>query len=350
MYDENQLAHAVKDLARQCGFDLVGIAPPTPCAAAPALRQWLGRRWHASMAYMEANLDKRCTPSELVPGARSVICLAVSYAPAAGQPDDAVAVARYARGRDYHKVLKRRCHKLMDRIRAIRPDFAGRAFVDTAPVMERALARRGGLGVIGLNGCLINRELGSYVLLCEIVCTVALASDEAASGDCGRCGLCIEACPTGALGEDGLVDARKCISYLTIEHRGPIEAGLWPLMGDGVFGCDRCQSVCPHNSDVPAGDSQCFPDGELLGGADLADILAWEPAHWDRATRGSAMRRATCEMFLRNAVIAVGNGGRSSRVDLPALSRAVADLAGRFEDSEALCQWALGQLHLRGQR
>ena len=346
---ENPLADTVKDLARRCGFDLVGITSAGPCEAAPALHQWLGLGWHGDMGYMEANLDKRCSPAQLVPGARSVICLGVSYAPADGERGDAVGVARYARGRDYHKVLKRRCHKLMDEIRAICPDFAGRAFVDTAPVMERALAHRAGLGVIGLNGCLINGELGSYVFLCEIICTVALASDEAVSGDCGRCGLCIEACPTGALGENGLVDARKWISYLTIEHRGPIGSALWPLMGDGVFGCDRCQSVCPHNRTVPAGDLQGCPDGQLLGGADLADILEWAPADWDRATQGSATRRATCEMFLRNAVIAIGNGGGSRRADPAALGRAVEAVAGRFDGSVPLCRWALGQLHRREQ-
>ena len=345
MVADRELTAAVKQLALECGFDLVGISPVTPLPAAAALDTWLERRWHAEMAYMAANVAKRHSPATLVPGACSAICLAVGYAPRHEPAADWSPIARYARGRDYHKVLKRRCHKLMDRIRTIRPEFAGRAFVDTAPVMERALARRAGLGVIGLNGCLISNGRGSYVLLCEIVCNLALASDEPLSGDCGRCGRCVEACPTGALGDDALVDASKCISYLTIEHRRAIDPELWPLMGPCVFGCDACQSVCPHNRDVPPGDPVFQPTGQFPSANALTDILSWTKADWDRLTRGSAMRRATHEMFLRNAAIAVGNVGKTDCADDRALAARLSNVGEHFPNLAPLCRWALGQLH-----
>ena len=344
MSSDETLTAAVKDLAGQCGFGLVGIAPAGRSPAADALDDWLGRGWHGQMAYMATNIEKRQCPQQLVAGAESVICLAVSYAPGPEQPAGAVNVGRYARGRDYHKVLKSRCHKLMDRIREIAPGFVGRAFVDTAPVQERALARRAGLGVIGLNGCLITAEFGSYVLLCEIVCNLRLSVETPIEGDCGRCGACLEACPTAALAEGALVDARKCISYLTIEHRGAIDASLWPKMGDSIFGCDRCQAVCGHNRDLPPGDPELRGRGQLLGGAGLEDILNWRTDDWDRATRGSAMRRAPYETFLRNAIIAAGNGGGGPDADSYALREAIEALARRHEEFGPMCRWALGRL------
>lgn len=342
---DEKLTAAIKGLAGQCGFDLVGIAPAGALPAAEALNEWLGRKWHARMAYMARNVEKRRAPNVLVPGAKSVICLAVSYGPGPGLPADAVSVARYARGRDYHKVLKRRCHELMDRIGALCPPFEGRAFVDTAPVMERALARRAALGVIGLNGCLITERFGSYVLLCEIVCNLRLRAERSVEGHCSRCGACRAACPTGALGDDAMVDARKCISYLTIEHRGEIDAAQWPTMGQALFGCDRCQSVCPHNQDLPPGDAELCPDGQVLDGADLSAILNWQADDWDRATAGSPMRRATYEMFLRNALIAAGNGARARDSDGAALVRAIEALGRRDAHFQPLCRWALGQLN-----
>ena len=344
MGTDEKLTAAVKALAGPCGFDLVGIAPPGPPAAGEALNDWLGRRWHAGMAYMAANVAKRLWPGLLVAGARSVICLAVSYAPAGEAAPETPGVARYARGRDYHKVLKSRCRKLMDRIRQIAPGFVGRALVDTGPVMERALARRAGLGVIGLNGCLITARFGSYVLLGEIICNLPLAPDTPIEGDCGRCGSCLEACPTGALGDRALVDARKCASYLTIEHRGQIGEALWPRMGRWVFGCDLCQSVCPHNRDLPPGDRELRSHGQLLGGASLEEILAWRADDWDRATRGSATRRATYPMFLRNAIIAAGNGAAGQHADGGALREALEALGRRKRGLGPICQWALGQL------
>lgn len=321
MVQSQSLVSTVKALARQAGFARVGIAPAGPLPYDRQLRDWLDRGYHASMAYMAANVDKRHHAALLMEGenARSVICLAVACAPrhSAGSPpaheeEEKTFVARYARGRDYHRLLKRRCGELMDRIRRIEPGFAGRALVDTAPLSERSYAAAAGIGWIGRNGMLVAESLGSYVLLCEIVCNLALPADGPLPNRCDDCRACIRACPTGALGEDGLLDARRCISYLTIEHRGEIAPRLRSRMGGRVFGCDACQEACPHNLRVAGGDAELLADGEPLGGANLATIAAWTPRQWDRATRGSSTRRATCEMFRRNAAIALANRGRKN--------------------------------------
>lgn len=302
----DEITAAVKKLAMEASFARVGIASADADLHTERFRGWLAGGYHADMAYMERNVAKRLAPALVVDGARSVICLAVGYASDDTRAGDAF-VARYARGRDYHKVLKKRCRRLMDQIRGIAPEFAGRAFVDSGPVAERALAAAAGLGWIGRNGCLVAPGLGSYVLLCEIVCNLALTPDGPIASQCTDCNACVAACPTGAIVEEGLVDCRRCISYLTIENRGEIAADLRPLMGTRVFGCDTCQEVCPHNRDLPAGDAELAAAGPPLGGAGIADILTWRAEDWDRATRGSATRRATHKMFLRNARIAAAN-------------------------------------------
>jgi epoxyqueuosine reductase len=256
---------------------------------------------------MARNLEKRLEPKRLVPGACSVVCLAVSYAPAA--PRGGGPVARYARGRDYHKVLKRRCHRLMDHIRQIAPDFEGRAFVDSAPVMERSLAAAAGVGWIGRNGCLVVPGIGSYVVLCEVVSNLPLAPDAPLPAECAQCGKCVEACPTGAIAEGGLVDARRCISYLTIEHRGEVPPELQPAFSRRVFGCDACQEACPFNANPPPGDAELLAGADEMRALTAEDVLGWAEADWDAATRGRATRRADYAMFRRNAAIAVGNAG-----------------------------------------
>ena len=276
-----------------------------------------------------------------MPGARSVICLAAAYAPNRPPPTQAARVARYARGRDYHNVLRRRCRGLMDRIRALEPSFAGRAFVDSAPVMERSLAAAAGVGWIGRNGCLLAPGLGSYVLLAEIVCNLPLAPDAPLEPQCGDCRACLAACPTGALGDDGLVDARKCVSYLTVEHAGRIASPLWPKMGTSLFGCDACQEACPHNADLPAGEADLVGAAAPLAGASTAHVLAWREDDWDRATRGSAIRRAQWPRLLRNAAIAAGNVPAGSS-DAPALAAALRRL--RRGDLAELIDWALSRL------
>lgn len=315
MNSGDDLTSAVKALALREGFAAaaIAIASAGPIPRADRLKSWIAAGMHGPMKYMGRNLDKRIRPDRLVPSARSVICLAVPYAPPEpSQPPGkrGATIARYARGRDYHKVLKKRCIALMDRIGRIATGFQGRAFVDSAPLMERSLAAAAGLGWIGRNGCLFVPGLGSYVVLCEIVCNLELRAGSPLESRCGDCDACLDACPTGALGADGLVDARRCISCLTTEYRGEIGREFRLRMGTRIIGCDACQEACPHNREVPPGDA------ELRGPAamDIGDILAWGDDDWDAATRGRATRRASLETFLRNAVIAAGNSADASLI------------------------------------
>ena len=298
-----ELTAAVCDLAIEAGFARAGVAHAGYLGCSGKFDEWLRRGWHGEMAYMGRNVEKRKAPDQLVGGAASVLSLAVGYAPggddSAGSPPGYI--ARFARGRDYHKVLKRRCAELIDRIREIAPDFDGRAFVDTAPVMERSLAAAAGLGWIGWNGCLIVEGLGSYVVLCEIISNLPLVPSRPVAPGCGDCDACVRACLTGALGDGGLVDSRKCLSYLTIEYRGQATEEMRKF-NRGLYGCDLCQEVCPHNRDLPPGDVELTSSDAAE--FDLADVQAWSADDWDLATRGRAIRRAKYDMFIRNAVTA----------------------------------------------
>ncbi len=341
----SQLKEKVKSLAIEAGFVRAGIAPAGTIEpqASRALREWLESGMHASLEYMARNFARRLEPRKLVPGSTCVICLAISYAPPpAARNYDAHRgprpfVARYARGRDYHRLLKKRCASLMGAIRKLVPLLQGRAFVDGAPVAERALAARAGLGFIGKNGSLIVPDLGSYVLLCEIVCNLPLEPDEPLKDNCGDCDLCVRACPTGAIGPERLVDAHKCISYQTIENVAPIPFDLREKIGVRVFGCDSCQEACPHNRAVPTGDAELAGDCPL-GGAVLAEILRWEPRDWDAATRGKATRRAKFETLLRNAVIASGNSAETS------LLAGLRELADKRPEFRRDLHWAMERL------
>lgn len=337
---ETSLTAAVKRIAGEEGFARVGIIAADVSFDDSAYRSWLAAGRHASMDYMSRDVDKRYNPGQLVEGDGSIICLAMSYAPAAGAREDAP-IARYARGRDYHKVLKQRCHRLMDRLREVEPGFVGRAFVDTAPVAERSLAVAGGLGWIGRNGCLISPRLGSYVVLSEIICNLSLVADQPCPqvpDGCGDCRACIDACPTGAIVADGVIDARLCRSYLTIEHRQAIDPAMWEKMAPCVFGCDACQAICPHNQGLPPGDEELIGPRAEIAELTVADVLGWSPDDWDAATRSSAMRRATYEMFLRNAVLTAGGSGDADLAGpLHQLRACRGDLAGEID-------WALARI------
>ncbi len=370
---ETSLTAAVKRIAGEEGFARVGIVAAGVSFDDSAYRSWLAAGRHASMAYMSRDVDKRYNPGQLVEGASSIICLAISYAPASswhGHPGHASQghpapapqllqdgteltsagedthapreiIARYARGRDYHKVLKQRCHRLMDRLRDIEPGFTGRAFVDTAPIAERSLAVAGGLGWIGRNGCLIAPRLGSYVVLGEIICNLPLVADrpcpEVPDG-CGDCRACIDACPTGAIVADGVIDARLCRSYLTIEHRQAIDQAMWPKMAPCVFGCDACQAACPHNQGLPPGNEEVIGPRAEVAELTIADVLGWSVDDWDAATRGSAMRRETYEMFLRNAVLTAGSSGDAD------LAGPLTLLSGSRPELADEIAWAIGRI------
>jgi len=330
------LKAVVVEAAGRLGFACVGVAPAGPSPRAGRFERFIELGLHAGMAYLQRDPAGRADPRRLLEGAASVICLAVSYAPAEGDASAGL-IARYARGRDYHRLLRARCRKLLDVLAARAPGLRGRICVDTAPVLERDLAAAAGLGWIGRNGCLINRRWGSYLLLAEIVVNVPLPPDGPVPDGCGSCQRCVQACPTGAIRPDGLVDSRRCISYLTIEHRRELPEELCPALGQRVFGCDVCQEVCPHNRAVPAGDGE-LRGPSALARASLAEMLAWDRADWDRLTRGSAARRATCEMFLRNAAVAAGNSGDAGL--WPLLRR----LAGHPASEVArAARWALRQ-------
>jgi len=342
MYFDDDLTAAVKSLAAECGFARVGIAPAGPIADGQLLRQWLNAGYQAGMDYMAANLKQRLCPAELVPGAKSVICLAASYAPAEQDQDTetpaAAFVARYACGRDYHKVLKKRAQMLCDRIREAAPQFEGRAFVDTAPVAERSLAVTAGLGWPGRNGVVVAPGLGSYVLLAEIICNLPLRADRRLADGCGECSACVSACPTGAITGYGLVDANLCLSYHLIENRGGIPAELWPRVGNRVFGCDSCQLACPHNrATAGTGDPELLPPAETPTWT-LEQILRWRQEDWHEATQGSARRRATLFMWRRNAVLAAGCSGKTT------LSPALEDLRDVAPELAEEIDWAIGRL------
>jgi epoxyqueuosine reductase len=265
-------------------------------------------------------------------GAKSVICLAASCRPVedAGSP-----ISLFARGRDYHRVMRKRAMLLCDRIRETAVDFEGRIFVDAGPVAERDLASRSGLGWVGKSGMLIVPGIGNMVVLAEIVCNLPLRPGRPVPDECGDCRACVDACPTGAIVADRVVDARKCLSYHTIENRGRIPRRLWKKMGSRVFGCDACSAACPHSAYGPAGDPDLAPPGERP--CDLKEILAWTEADWDERTRARATRRATFAMFRRNAAITAGNSGDTS---LASALKRMRNLDGPAEEID----WALEQL------
>ena len=317
-----EIRQTIDRLGRELGFDRVGLARPHPLERAAYLREWLAGGRAGRMEYRHRHGEMRVSTARLLPGARSVIVAALKYnRPEPDPPDHQPRgrVARYAWGRDYHRLVRQRLWKLVDRLRSeIDQPFEARVCVDTAPVVERELAARAGVGWIGKNTLVLNRQLGSYFYLGEIITTLDLPPDAPATDHCGSCTKCLQACPTGALAEPYRMDASRCISYLTIELRDDISEELQPLMGDWIFGCDICQEACPFNRQA---SQTTDPDLLLPGGLSgrrtrpagvgprplLADLLAWTPADYDARTRGSAIRRAKLDMLHRNARIAAGN-------------------------------------------
>ncbi|HEY4529569.1 MAG TPA: tRNA epoxyqueuosine(34) reductase QueG [Luteimonas sp.] len=312
--DPSVLAARIRGLVREAGFQRCGITGIELGADEGHLRDWLARGFHGSMDWMARHGDKRSRPQELVPGTISVISVGLDY----GRRDDAEAwetladgerayVARYALGRDYHKLMRNRLQKLATRIAGEIGPFGHRVFVDSAPVLERALARNAGLGWIGKHTCLIDRDGGSWFFLGEIYLDVALPPDPPATAHCGSCRRCIDVCPTQAILAPNVLDARRCISYLTIEHEGAIDEELRPLMGNRIFGCDDCQLVCPWNKFARRSDEPDFVARNNLDRATLADLFAWDEDEFLRRTEGTALRRSGHARWLRNIAIALGN-------------------------------------------
>ena len=299
--DLHQLAAEIKSFARQLGFHLVGIASAEPSHYRDYFRQWLNEGRAGEMGYLKNRFEERTNPATYLPGAQSVICVAINYfVPLEDAPADAPhgKIARYALGEDYHELIKKRLHLLADRIRELAPEAQTRAAVDTAPVMEKELAARAGIGWVGKNTCVINEEIGSWIFLGEIITTLPLPADAPAIDRCGTCTRCIEACPTQAITGPYQLDASRCISYLNIEHRTPLES---PELAGWIYGCDICQDVCPWNKKAPASSEPAFAPRFSSGTINLQELMGWDEEQYRARLRGSAMKRVKLPVLKHNA-------------------------------------------------
>ena len=312
--DLAQLAASIKTWGRELGFQQVGIAGVELDEHEAHLQRWLDAGLHGEMDYMAAHGHKRSRPDELVPGTLRVVSLRMDYLPGdtrmtqlLGEPDKAY-VSRYALGRDYHKLIRKRLQQLAERIQAQIGPFGFRAFVDSAPVLEKALASQAGLGWIGKNTLLLNKQAGSWFFLGELFVDLPLPVDAPHTSEhCGRCQACLEICPTAAILAPQQLDARRCISYLTIELKGSIPVELRSLIGNRVFGCDDCQLVCPWNRFARPSVEGDFQPRHGLDNAELAALFRWSEEEFLARTEGSPLRRAGYERWLRNLAVGLGN-------------------------------------------
>jgi epoxyqueuosine reductase len=354
------------------GFELVGIAPATSADGFDRLREWLERGFAGDMAYMHKHGAARRHPESVLPEVRSVIMVGMNYlasgvaaAPGAGgvsplsspsgglrpplgaptppRPTGLGKVARYARGADYHDVLRERLNRLLAWLQGERPGCHGRGVVDTAPLLERDFARRAGLGWFGKNTMLIDKRLGSYFFLGALLVDLELKPDPPhEASHCGTCTACLDACPTEAFVGPGWLDSRRCISYLTIEHRGPVPEPLREGMGDWLFGCDVCQEVCPWNRKAPAANEPAFQPRPDLEAVDLVNLLGLSEEEFRWRFRGTALMRTKRSGLLRNAALVLGNVGDA--VALPALRRALTDEEPIVREAAA---WAIARIEQR---
>lgn len=296
------LKDEIKQCAMEIGFDLAGVTAPDVHHPERYL-DWIKAGYAGSMGYMQKNIDKRANPRELMDGVESIICLGVNYYQEA-EPSKSGRIARYAWGMDYHVVLKNKLYQLAERIKEITgKDFRSRAFVDSGPVLEKQLAEQSGIGWIGKNSCLINKRYGSFIFLCELFVDFEIPPDEPTKNYCGRCRRCIDACPTGAIVSPGVVDCRRCISYLTIESTNEITEDV----GDWIFGCDICQEVCPFNTKASTTGIEEFRNHILGPSVDSAEIMSWDEDSYRKKVSGSAADRAGLDQWKRNAKIVSGD-------------------------------------------
>jgi len=322
------LADQIKRWGAELGFQAVGIAGVDLSAAEGRLAEWLAMGWHGDMNYMARHAGLRARPADLVPGTLRVISCRMDYlADAPGSVAEELAdasraqVARYARGRDYHRVMRGRLQRLCDRIEAAYGPFGYRVFADSAPVMEVELATRAGIGWRGKHTLLLDRE-GSWFFLGEIYCDLELEADAPAADHCGTCQKCIDICPTQAITAPYRLDARRCISYLTIEHQGAIPAELRPLIGNRVYGCDDCQLVCPWNRFASISKEKDFQVRNSLDRASLVELFTWTEEEFDERLRGSPIRRIGYERWLRNLAVGLGNAPTSPDIVISLKSKA----------------------------
>lgn len=344
--DMLSLSEDIKRWGHELGFQQVGIANTDLSADEVRLLNWLGVGRHGEMEYMERHGTKRSRPEELLPGTIRVISARMDYWPPQGAHAESVLhdpalgyVSRYALGRDYHKVLRQRLQKLADRIAQVTGPFGYRAFVDSAPVLEKALARNAGLGWIGKHTILLNQKAGSWFFLGELYTDLPLPTDPPTHDHCGTCHACIDACPTGAIIAPYELDARRCISYLTIELRGPIPLELRPLIGNRIYGCDDCQLACPWNRFACISAESDFTPRHGLDAPRLIELFAWSEEEFLRRTEGSPVRRTGYEGWLRNIAVALGNADPHPEV-AAALQTRVNDLSPLVREHVT---WALAR-------
>ena len=345
--DKAALVAKIKSWGRELGFQHVGIASTDLSRFEAGFVRWLDAGMHGEMDYMARHGLKRLRPAELQPGTRSVISVRMDYmpeglahAPQVLQDGRKAYISRYALGRDYHKLLRARLQKLAERIEAEIGAFGHRVFVDSAPVYETGLAENAGLGWKGKHSLILSRGAGSWFFLGELLVDLDLPLDAPTEqGHCGRCTACIDVCPTQAIVADGVVDARLCISYLTIEYAGSIPLELRPLIGNRIYGCDDCQLICPWNRFARPTDEADFKPRHGLESADLLELWAWTEDEFLRRTEGSAIRRIGYERWRRNLAVALGNAPGDGGIvevlqrDLPQASPLVVEHM----------RWALGQ-------
>lgn len=325
--DFTALASRIKQWGRELGFHKVGISDIDLSRDEIHLMRWLDQGRHGEMDYMSRHGTKRSRPAELLPGAIRIISVRMNYLPPGGRDPDEVLqstnlayVSRYALGRDYHKLMRKRLQSLTDKIREISGPFGYRAFVDSAPVLEKAIAAKAGLGWIGKHTNLLSRQAGSWFFLGELYTDLPLPLDGPVNEHCGDCQRCIEACPTRAIIAPYRLDARRCISYLTIELRTAIPLEFRSLIGNRIFGCDDCQLVCPWNRFAKVAELDDFKIRHGLDAALLIDLFQWRRDEFLRNTEGSAIRRIGYEGWLRNIAVALGNAPSSKEI-LKALSQ-----------------------------
>lgn len=344
------LKQQIQQLAKQFGFADMGVVAPQLEAAGERLQKWLQQGYHGAMGYMAEHGSKRYRAHELVPGTTRVICLNMHYldpnitTKSCLEDDQQAYIARYALGRDYHKLVRKRLAQLAKAIEGLIGPYGYRVFVDSAPVMEKPMAQQAGLGWQGKNTLLINRKTGSWFVLGEIFINLPLPTDPAYDKDhCSRCSACMDVCPTAAFPQPYVLDANKCIAYLTIEHKGAIPVAIRPLMGNRIFGCDDCQLACPWNRYPQATQEDDFKPRHSLDQTDLVELFAWSADEFDQRTLGSPIRRTGYEGWLRNIAIGLGNG--------QATELAIGALKSRLNHDSAMVrehvQWALQQLQQR---
>ncbi len=355
--EAEELLSQIQTWALELGFSQIGATGVDLSAAEPGLLSWLANGFHGDMAYMAAHGLKRARPAELVPGTVSVLTARMDYLPRStsndwtdlelqrlNRPNEAI-VSVYARGRDYHKVLRARLQKLSERIAEQISPLGYRVFTDSAPVLEAELASRSGQGWRGKHTLVLNREAGSMFFLGEIYLDIALPHSEPVTAHCGSCSACIDICPTQAIIAPHKLDARRCISYLTIEHAGSIPLELRPLIGNRIYGCDDCQLICPWNKFAQRSALPDFDERAGLSGQQLGTLFAWTEDDFLKLTEGSPIRRIGHERWLRNIAVALGNARRvAAQTDLTAVD---ATLQTRTHHPSELVRehvmWALNQ-------